>query len=69
MIKHLLLVFFIFLVKLNGSTISLIISEDLINNYLDTKFTCNKRCLLEYAIMKHNYNIVKILLSYNCNII
>ena len=36
MIKHLLLVFFIFLVKLNGSTVSLTISEDLINNYLDT---------------------------------
>ena len=36
MIKHLLLVFLIFLVKLNGSTVSLIISEDLINNYLDT---------------------------------
>ena len=36
MIKHLLLVSFIFLVKLNGSTVSLTISEDLINNYLDT---------------------------------
>ena len=36
MIKHLLLVFFIFLVKLNGSTVSLTISEDLINDYLDT---------------------------------
>ena len=35
MIKRLPLVLFIFLVELNGSTISLIISEDLINNYLD----------------------------------
>ena len=36
MIKQLLLVFFIFLVRLNSSTVSLTISEDLINNYLDT---------------------------------
>ena len=36
MIKQLLLVFFIFLVKLNGSTVSLTISEELINNYLST---------------------------------
>ena len=39
------------------------------NCNLDTKFTCNKRCLLEYSVMNYNYDIVKILLKYNCNLI
>ena len=37
MVKHYFIsILFIFLIKLNGSTISLTISEDLINNYLNT---------------------------------
>ena len=36
---------------------------------LDTKITCNKKCLLEYAVFYHNYEMVKILLEHNCNVI
>ena len=36
---------------------------------LDTKITCNKKCLLEYAVFYHNYDMVKILLEHNCNVI
>ena len=36
---------------------------------LDSKFTCNKKCLLEYAVFYHNYEIVKILLEHDCNVI
>ena len=39
------------------------------NCNLDTKFTSNKRCLLEYAVFYSNYDIVKILMEHNCNLI
>lgn len=39
------------------------------NCNLDTQFTSNRKNLLEYAILYYNYNIVKILIEYNCNII
>jgi hypothetical protein len=39
------------------------------NCKLDTKFTCNKRCLLEFAIFHCNEDIVQILIDNNCNII
>ena len=39
------------------------------NCNLNTKFTCNKRCLLEFAVFYCNYEMVKILIDNNCNII
>lgn len=39
------------------------------NCNLNKKFTTYKRCVLEYAILYNNYDMVKILLEHNCNVI
>lgn len=39
------------------------------NCNLNQKFTSYQRCLLEYAILYYNYDMVNILLEHNCNVI